>query len=254
VSAVGRKLGRGPVRHDARTLLFAAYLDDQALPPPPPARDWTHAAAPDWGMMQNDRIGDCTCAAAAHAIQVWSANHSTEITLVDGDVVAAYAAITGYKPDDPTTDNGAVELDVLRFWGSTGIGGHKISAYAALEHANRTHVESAINLFGCAYIGAALPLSAQSQTVWDVAAPNQHTADYAPGSWGGHAMIAVAYSRVGVLLVTWGALKLVTWEWWLTYVEEAYAVLGPEWADDQAVAPNGFDLAALRADLVALRA
>jgi hypothetical protein len=55
------KLGKQAVRHDARTLLLASCITP-ALPTPPASFDLT-AKVHSWGMMDNDQIGDCTCAA-----------------------------------------------------------------------------------------------------------------------------------------------------------------------------------------------
>ena len=56
------KLGKSTARHDPRTLLLASYVS-HTLPTPPPAFDLT-SKVKAWGMMDNDQIGDCTCAAA----------------------------------------------------------------------------------------------------------------------------------------------------------------------------------------------
>ena len=65
-------MGKSVARHDPRTLLLASYVTP-SLPTPPASFDLTskvHA----WGMMDNDQIGDCTCAAAGHLIMEWTAN------------------------------------------------------------------------------------------------------------------------------------------------------------------------------------
>jgi hypothetical protein len=241
------KLGKRPVRHDQRTLHLANYLE--AHPPAKPAVDWTKRADKVWGMMQNDQYGDCTCAAAAHAIQTWTANDSgKEITLSDDQVLAAYTAITGFKPGDPATDNGAVELDVLKYWRTTGFDGHKIAAFAALEPHNVEHVKVSIDLFGGCYIGLELPAVAQDQKVWSVPYYGPR-GQGAPGSWGGHAVYCVAYDKLGVVCVTWGQLKRMTWSFWTAYCEEAYAILAPDWFGEDFKAPSGFDLSQLQTDL-----
>ncbi len=52
-------------------------------------------------MMENDQIGDCTCAAAEHLIMEWTANAGKKmVTPSDKQIVAAYSAITGLQPDD----------------------------------------------------------------------------------------------------------------------------------------------------------
>lgn len=239
------KLGKKPARHDSRTLQMANYL---ALPAFPPARDWTQKAGTGWGMMLNDQLGDCTCAAIGHIIQAWSANAGPkEITLPDQAILAAYEKVGGYRPGKPDTDRGAVELDVLKYWRATGVGGYKIDAFVALEPKNHQHIEAAVDLFGGAYIGLSLPLSAQRQNVWSVP-PGGPSGTGAPGSWGGHAVVIEAYDAHGLTCITWGQKKRMTWSFWDAYSDEAYAALSELWAGSKP-APSGFDLAALKADL-----
>ena len=45
----------------------------------------------------------------------------------------------------------------------------------------------------------------------------------------------------------------MTWNFWNIYCDEAYAVLSPDWIGQAKLAPSGFDLAALEADLAAVR-
>jgi len=239
------KLGKKPARHDARTLQMANYLE---LPAFPTSRDWTSKAATGWGMMLNDQLGDCTCAAVGHIIQAWSANAGPkEITLPDQAILKAYEAVGGYKPGQPGTDQGAVELDVLKYWRKTGVGGYKIDAFVALEPKSHQHIEAAVDLFGGAYIGLSLPVSAQKQTVWSVP-PGGANGTGAPGSWGGHAVVVEAYDLHGLTCITWGQKKRMTWSFWDTYCDEAYATLSELWAGNKP-APSGFNLAQLKADL-----
>jgi hypothetical protein len=245
-----RKLGRRAAKRDPRTMRLSTYL--KSYPSPPPVRDWTGPAAPSWGSMLNNSIGCCAIAAPAHAVQAWTANHGAEVTTPDADVLAAYRAVSGYDPAKPETDGGCVMLDVMNYWRQTGIGGHKIEAYVALDPANRMEFEAAVNLFGGVFLGIRLPIAAQDQTVWDVAPPGKHDDRYDPGSWGGHAVYAPLYSRTGWGCVTWGQVKVATWEFGMTYMEEAYAVLGPEWSAPGVQAPNGFDVDQLRGDLAAI--
>jgi hypothetical protein len=242
------KLGKRPARHDTRTLQMANYLE---LPEIPAARDWTTKAAANWGMMLNDTLGDCTCAATGHLTQAWTSNAGAkEITFPDQAILKAYEAVGGYQPGKPETDRGAVELDVLRYWRKTGIGGTKIDAFVALEPKNHLHVRAAVELFGGAYIGVALPVSAQRQAVWSVP-PGGPTGTGAPGSWGGHAVVIEAYDQHGLTCITWGQKKKMTWAFWDAYCDEAYALLSELWAGKKP-APSGFNLSALQADLKAV--
>ncbi len=253
------KLGKQKARHDPRTLLLATYTTP-ALPPPPPSLDLTDKVKGAWGMMDNDQIGDCTCAAAGHLLMEWTSRAKSRMfTPSDKQVVAAYSAITGYNPATGANDNGAVELDVLNYWRQQGIAGHKITAYVALEPSNQTHVMDAVWIFGGCYIGLALPKSAQPQTEnhqpWSVP-PQGPTGDGAPGSWGGHAVPVVAYDARGVTVITWGATQLMTWGFWNTYCDEAYAIITPDFLEKKAgqtVTPDGFNLQQLQADLADLK-
>lgn len=244
-------LGRVESRRDRRTLRMAAYLDGTRLPASPPARDWSREVK-RFDMHANDRIGDCTCVAAAHLMTTWAANHGVALGIPTADVIAAYRSVSGYNPSDPTSDIGAQMIDVLRHWKKAGIAGQQILAYAQLDIANRQHIEAGVNLFGGVYVGADLPRASSNQTLWDVAPAGVWDRAYDRGSRGGHAMALVGYSRTAVMLATWGGIKLATWEWLATYVSEAWVVLDELWADVGKVAPSGFDFERLKLDLAAL--
>jgi hypothetical protein len=242
------RLGKRPRRDDPRTLKLARYLFPKALAAPlaPPAScDYTRGIK-DWGMMLNDQLGCCTIAAVGHAVQVWSANASDEITVPDSTILSYYERWDAYNPDDPSTDQGGVELEVLNDWRQQGFAGHTLDAYAAIDIQNRGHVQAAIWLFGGVYLGVALPLLAQAQEVWDVAGDS---ADAQAGSWGGHAIYLAAYDEKVLTCITWGQLKRLTWAWFEKYCDEAYAPVSKEWIKSSGIAPSGFDFATLEADL-----
>ena len=249
------KLGKQVARHDPRTLLLASYVTP-ALPAPPDQVDLT-SKINSWGMMENDQLGDCTCAAAGHLIMEWTANAGKKtVTPTDKQIVAAYSAITGYNPATGANDNGAVEIDVLNYWRQSGIAGHKIGAYVALEPSNHIHIMDSVYIFEGCYIGLQLPVSAQAQVQnhqpWSVP-PGGPTGDGKPGSWGGHAVPVVAYDQRGVTVVTWGALQTMTWSFWEAYCDEAYAILSPDYLNKKKQSPAGFNMQQLQADLADLK-
>jgi len=246
------KLGKLAARHDPRTLLLASYIT-AALPTPPASTDLTTKVGSSWGMMDNDQIGDCTCAAAGHLLMEWTANAGKKMfTPSDKQIVAAYSAITGYNPVTGANDNGANEIDVLNYWRQSGIAGHKIGAYAALEPSNHIHIMDSVYIFEGCYIGLSLPVSAQAQVQnhqpWSVP-PGGPTGDGQPGSWGGHAVPVVAYDARTLTVVTWGALQAMTWTFWDAYCDEGYAIISNDYLNGQEQAPQGFSLQQLQADL-----
>jgi hypothetical protein len=243
------KLGKLPARTDVRTLQLPRYIEAAELPPPPPDLDLA-AAVPEWPMYANDRIGDCTTAAAAHMIEAWTAPNGGSVEVSERSVITAFNRV---KQVDPVSGKeGAVELDVLTDWRKRGIGGHRIGAFARVPVWNHTLVRTASFLFGGLYIGIQLPASAQRQPVWDWT----HSLDgpARPGSWGGHAVDVVGYDRQTLTVVTWGRLQELTWAFWDRYVDEVYGILSVDFLDEAGEAPNGFDLAALKEDLALITA
>jgi hypothetical protein len=251
VHVANRKLGRKAVKTDSRTLQLAKYTT--ALPPAPPAQDWTNGIT-SWGMMLNDTLGDCTIAGVGHAVQVWSANTTAEVTVPDSQILHYYEKWDGYNPKIPSSDRGGIELDVLNHWQKSSFDKHKLLAFADPAYANLGEVKQAIDLFGGVYIGLSLPLSAQDQTsagkVWNVVTPSGPNT--APGSWGGHCVFVPKYDQTSFTCITWGALQTMTLAFWNAYVDEAHALLSPDWLAGKG-APVGLDLAQLKADLAQIQ-
>jgi hypothetical protein len=238
-----RKLGRVATTTNrlAALPLFPDYTSK--LPPPPPAVTWSDKVQ-SWPMMQNDQYGDCTCATVGHIIQLWTAANRIDFVPSDQDVLGMYSAVTGFTPDDPNTDNGAVMLDVLQYWKNTGMAGHRLTAFARVRVGHHDAVKSAIQLMGAVCLGIAMPAAWQQAQTWDVARGR----DGVPGSWGGHEVPAVDYDDKGVTVVTWGELVKLTWGAFDKYVEEAQVPVDDDWADSDG-APSGFSLDELLADM-----
>lgn len=246
------KLGKKSPVIDKRTL----KLSDYVLSPPPVSADWLKPTS--WPMYSNDTIGDCVEAAAGHCIELWDANtsgpHASAILQPsDASIIAVYSAVTGYNPADPSTDNGTDMLSFLKYWRNTGVAGHKIKAFVALKPGDYLQLRQAVWLFGAAFIGLALPLSAQGAAAWNV--PGTLTGDGAPGSWGGHCVPVGAYhwgAEPTTTVVTWGQELSMSPFFYSEYCDEAYAIISSDWIEKSGDAPNHFNLARLAKDLGAL--
>jgi hypothetical protein len=244
-------LGKLPPKLDARTLRLAKYLTP-ALQPPPNAINYA-TPVKSWPMMGNDVYGDCTTAAAGHLIEAWTANAGKEVTPTLAEVLAAYNHFA-----HGVADAGATILEVLKYWRSTGIGTDKISAFVAIDLSDQPQAQSAVYLFGGCYLGLALPNFAVQPgtnfltTPWVVPSGGA-TGNAAPNPMNGHCVPAIGYDNQNLWIVTWGALKSMSWEFYNAYVDEAYALLSADWINPATeVSPPGLDLAALQADLADL--
>ncbi len=247
------KLGKKDAVYDPKALRFGDYLKATALPYIPTAYHWG-SGVPQWPLYGNDVLGDCTIAAIGHHAGVWTFRESgTELIIPESEIVSAYSAVSGYIPGNESTDNGAVMTDVLKYWGTTGVGGSKIEAYATIEPQNNLDVEACIYLFGGCYIGLQMPITANAQTkhngTWSLVPGYKTNPDAQPGSWGGHCVPLIGYSKSALVTISWGMPLYMTWAFYNYYCDEAFAPLSSEWVASGSVAPNHFDLAQLQVDL-----
>ena len=249
------KLGKLPSVNDPRTLKLAKYFLD-TLPPAPPSVDYT-CGITSFGEMLNDNLSDCVIAACGHAEQIWTAVLGDEYTATDAQVEQRYSEWCGYVPGNPGTDNGCIELDVLNGWRKKGFWKHLLIGYADPDPMNLEHIKQAIYLFGGVFIGVQLPVSAQTQNVWDVSSGP----DAIPGSWGGHGIFVPKYrtDTDGNLIftgITWGELIDITQAFWTyndpdngPYLDEAHALIGWDFVTRKGKTPVGLDIAQMKTDV-----
>jgi hypothetical protein len=248
------RLGKKAPYFHPFTPRFASLIHNMSsavpLPPPPDAIDYTirvDATPGGWPMMKNDEIGDCAIATIGHLIQLYTSwTKPTPTIISDEGIVTIYSYVSGYQPDNPNTDQGCIIADVLHFWANTGINinGYldKIAGYAKLkvDTAHYNELKYAMWWFGGVYIGVNLPKVWQStETTW--AMPADLSGDNAPGTWGGHAIPVVAYDPDGITVVTWGQEVKMDWRAYATYCDEAWAVISPDFVNQQGVTPANFD-------------
>jgi hypothetical protein len=242
------KLGKLAPKLNPRTLMFSRYADSSV--PIPPKKVWREFKVHKWGMLGNDVAGDCTCAAIAHMLMLVSAHTGKMVTPTLDDVFGAYSAISGYDRKTGANDNGAAITDVLDYWRTTGIAGHKILGWAKIAHSDIQAVKQAIWLFGGVNLGVQLPQSAEKQ----FAAGKPWEMIYENGDiLGGHSIPNFGYGSDGTNCITWGKRQEMSWEWFAKYADEAYCVITSDWIDKATKkTPSGFDLATLQKDLKAL--
>jgi hypothetical protein len=232
------KLGALAPRRPFGLSTLAVYAEGK-LPAPPANVAVPHVA--HWGMMDNDRLGCCTVSGAGHAIIAWNTEvHENDHVPTDAEVQSTYFSLTG------GADAGCVEADVLDTWHKNGLFGHKIAGYAPVETHDFVGLQQAIAFYGAAYLGVALPESAQEQfqtgAAWTVV----------PGSpiEGGHCILAVGYSHEYVQCVTWGGIVNVSYPWLANYLTEVWAIIPNEFVE--AGRGPSIDLNTLKADLAAI--
>ena len=208
-------------------------------------------------MLANDKIGDCVIAMMLHSIEDFHLDAGTPPpAFTDADAISIYSAITGYNPNDPSSDRGTDEGAAMRYWEHPGLqstdnGSHTIVATVAVDPSNLNECRIAIDEFIDLQIGIALPISAQGQTEWTVVGDGK-TGHSAPGSWGGHGIPYREYDAETFKCVTWGAELLLTVPFHQDYAQEAHVVVTQEMLNKQGVGPSGVAWDELIADIKAL--
>jgi hypothetical protein len=253
------KFGRLHRTYNPRVPHLSSLMAGRIPKPPPKSVDWTKGMPKNLGMMMNDTLGDCTCAAVYHAIQVWSFNTGKMDTEPDSDVEKLYILACGYNPRVPGEGPGGNEQHVLTYLlkqgaptGPKGAERHKIAAFVEVDPRNVDDVKWTINDCGLAYIGFNVPQSVQPPnepppSVWNYE-PDQSNII------GGHAVILAGYDDKGARVVSWGQYYTMTWEFFAHFVDEVYAIADEDWIAKKKTTPGGLTLEELEAQMQALQA
>ena len=246
----GKKPASGGV-----ALAFATIFDPSKLPPVP--MEFGHYAqiGTQWGMLANDKVGDCVICDAAHQTMLWS--RIAERPLVyfnNGAVLADYSAVAGFDPRDPdNTDNGTDMSQMASYRRNIGVqdaygGRHKVDAYVSLDAGNADELAAAAYFFGAASVGVWLPDAAEDQ--FDNHQP--WTVQPGPRPEDGHCITCVGRKANGnFVFVTWGGLAEVTPNFIAAYMDEGICFLSSEMLIKNA-SVEGFDVARLQEFLAAL--
>jgi hypothetical protein len=238
------KLGRLARSHNDKIPMLHTLLQGQPLEPVQPAVDYTANMPANLGIMGNDKLGDCTCAAFYHAIQVWSFNSAHHIeTEPDLDVVELYEQACGYNPKQGGEGPGGNEQHVLTYllrtgapFGPKGDQRHKITAFVEVDVKNIDNIKRAIFDHGVAYIGFnvpqyIMPPDGPPLAVWDVDPKADNTIV------GGHAVVLAGYNASEARVISWGQYYTMTWAFFEKFVDEAYAITDPLWTKTKSTVP-----------------
>lgn len=267
------KLGLRPHTPDPRDLHLVNYFDHRAALKGPEASSagdslpaaFGHGdlvAEGEWGVLGNDRVGDCVFAGAAHETLVLGREGEHKPHFDEGTVLGDYSALTGYDPADPSTDQGTDMRAAAQYRRKTGIedsgyltpkepepSRHRIGAYLWLERGDVDQFWAALHTFSVAGIGYELPESAEQQfsegKPWDVVRGSPIA--------GGHYVPAIGRRSGGFIdAVSWGKRIAITPRFYQRYMTAGLVYVSASVLDDSGHTPEGLDRKQLLADLKAL--
>jgi hypothetical protein len=247
------KLGKTPARPGAVKLKLANYLDTSALPKPPTSFGHERLVT-QWGMLGNDTAGCCVWSGAGHETMLWNREAGRSVNITTTSTLRNYSLVTGYNPNDPSTDQGTDMQVAASYRRKTGLldadgKRHKVGAYVALEPGNLTQLWYALYLFDGLGIGVEFP--AQWMDAFN--ARRMWTKVSRPKIEGGHYISGMAKRGGGATVISWGAPVGMTGAGYQQFNDETIAYLTEEKLT-AGKSLEGFDLAQLQADLTAVTA
>ncbi len=223
------KLGKLPFEPSPKDFKLKNF--SVALPPLPKTKFGYGTMFADWGMLGNDRYGDCVFAGADHEHMLFNklAKHPVEFSTASA--LADYSAVTGFDPKDPNTDQGTMVRDAMDYRRTTGLvasdgSRHKIDAFVQIDPKDFELMLRCVFTFGVVGIGFDFPDTAFNQfnagAPWDVA-PNATIE-------GGHYVPIVGTTDPAkfATCVTWGDRQLMTKAFYEKYNDEAWVPLTKE--------------------------
>jgi hypothetical protein len=208
----------------------AAALDPEWTLRVPPLYYDNRPAGEKWRMLGNDQWGCCTIAGIVRIMINNAAHRNQTIEITDQDVVDAYLALTNGQ------DIGAMPLNALTYMRNIGIKGHKVVAFARVDHADTYERQSAMRTFGSLYVAAALParLDEDHDLRWELTPAEKRTSSDTPRSLGGHAYPVFGFQRHEEFAVPWTQEVIEELDWTNYYREEAWVFIDNH-EEDQAV-------------------
>lgn len=248
-----RKYGKSPAAPKPTDFRFERY--SATIDVVIPTRFGYGLIYEDWGMLGNDIAGDCVFAGGAHETMIFNrVRRGLDIRFTRESVLSDYSDVTGYDPNDPSSDQGTLVSEALAFRRKTGLldangQRHLIGAYVSLDPKNWTQLLQATYLFGAVGIGFEFPEIGDSQfdagTPWDVTAHDGPIV-------GGHyvPVVGTLNSTAEVSTISWARRQRMTRAFYEKYNDETWAFISPEALQGF----HKFDLGKLEKDLAALAA
>lgn len=238
------KFGKKAPKRLMSTPALGDFLDKATTWPAVPPTGWEAAVNPStWGMLGNDQYGDCACAGILHLVQAQAANAGVQLTATTDQAIALYTAVTGFNPNDPSTDQGTVLSDLLTYIHKNGVemtdsNGKavtiEVEGFASLDISSIPQMRYATYTFGGALLGIQCPNQCQTSSNWNFPAGLSVE--------GGHCITRVGEGGAGGKIVSWGMVIPFSNQFWTGYGDEAYIVLTKAWLSAQGKSPSGLDL------------
>lgn len=222
-------------------LKMLTYYIAGDLPKAPPS-----VAVPnfkDWGMLGNDRYGDCGVAGLQHGFEADATITGVrEAFATDEQVIEYYLKYTNGN------DSGVVLAQFLAYVRTHGYFKQSIEAFAPIAVQDVPTLQTAVFMYGFAYSG--ITVTSGMQRAFAENAPWDGQACSGP-IIGGHCVPVVGYDDHYIYIITWGGIQRITYSAWHAIATEAWAVITGEFEAKHGDG-RGVSISALKNDLYKL--
>lgn len=249
------KYGKQPAKPDPKLFKLTQFAEPVQLTPAPVGFGHEEIIT-NWGVLANNRVGDCVIAGGEHETMMFNKIAGRDVSFTDTTAIKDYGAIGGYVEGDESTDNGCDMQTAMIYRRQTGLvdangNMHKIGAYVGLEVGNFNELLKALYVFDAVGIGIECPAYIMDQfnegKPWDLNPDGDQTIE------GGHYIPVVGYPEQDVVnVITWGEVQKMTRAFYEKFNDESYGFFSEE-SLVNGKSPEGFDLAALQAAITALQ-
>ena len=224
------RIGKAPAKRDRRNIQLGYLLRMEDVRKSPVQWDFDAdvAIAPiPTPMFANDRVGNCLIASRAHmTLRFEFFSRGRLLDIPDAVVIDEYKRELRRMANEKKHLH---MLDSLKSWRKRGwnINGknYSILAFAEIEPKRIKQVKTAVCHLHGVYTGLALPNCAYEQIMrgkpWDIIPGPSGAAN--PNN--GHCVYICGYTKTGPVCVTWGRKQSMTWRFFTTCCDEAYAIV-----------------------------
>lgn len=210
-----------------------------SVAPPTPPTAVADASGP-WGILGNDRYGDCGVAGLQHGFEAdASATHESLAWPTDQQATEYYLHYTGGQ------DSGVVLSAYLNYVRQNKYYNNSVALFAPAQVNNIPVLQTGIYLYDFLYTGIAVTDVMEQEfgngQAWDSAGASGTIV-------GGHCVPLIGYDDQYLYCITWGRVQPITYPAWHSIASEAWAVLTGELLARHGDG-RGINVSALRQDL-----
>jgi hypothetical protein len=212
----------------------------KGLAPSPASCNWYAKveAGSGWGMLGNDRYGNCAEAGMLHWTMARTAYAGSPFVANVNDALGLYSRITGFDPSRPQTDTGTNLADMMDFCERNSMlseQDNRLLMAFPLDPTNIEEIRQAIDLCGGVLIGVNFPQA------WSTSRIQGATRSPIEG---GHCEYLPGYSETSrkVTLfdtITWGEHLEMTEDGFSEFCDEAWAVADLDFINATGADPQG---------------